>query len=244
MASPLDRVLIMIPAFNESEIIESTIAEVRKALPGVGLVVLDDGSRDDTAAKALEAGARVLQLPYNLGVGGAIRLGFRYAEANHYLIAIQLDADGQHNPSDVPLLLEQLHEKNVDVVIGARFAGAGNYSVRGPRKLAMKFLSAVLSRATKTQLTDTTSGFKAHGTRAIHLYAREFPAEYLGDTIESLVLGHRAGLTFSQVAVTMRERAGGVPSHNPTKSAFYLLRAFFALAVAFLRPAKKAMDQV
>lgn len=234
MVYPLDQVLIVMPAYNESEVIAQVIAEVRSALPGATILVVSDGSADDTVSVARSAGAHVLELPFNLGVGGAMRLGFRFATENGYPVVVQLDSDGQHNPADVPGLVARLDQH--DVVIGARFAGEGEYAVRGPRKWAMKFLSGALSRALSTRLTDTTSGFKAHGPRAVALFAQDFPAEYLGDTIESLVTGHRGGLTFVQVGVAMRERAGGTPSHNQLKSAIYLGRAFFALTIAFLRP--------
>ncbi|KQQ69315.1 glycosyl transferase family 2 [Microbacterium sp. Leaf320] len=230
----LDQVLVVMPAFNEAEVIEQVISEVRSSLPGVRVLVVSDGSTDTTVEVARAAGAQVLELPFNLGVGGAMRLGFRFALENGIPVAVQLDSDGQHNPANVPALVAQLDEH--DVVIGARFAGEGDYAVRGPRRWAMRFLSGTLSRALTTRLTDTTSGFKAHGPRAIALYAQDFPAEYLGDTIESLVTGHRAGLRFTQVGVAMRERAGGTPSHNQLKSAVYLGRAFFALTIAFLRP--------
>lgn len=234
MPYTFDGVLIVMPAFNEAEVIAGVVSEVKAELPGVAVLVVNDGSSDNTSDVAREAGARVLELPFNLGVGGAMRLGFRYALNNNYPVVVQLDSDGQHRPADVPALLAQLAES--DVVIGARFAGTGDYEVRGPRKWAMLFLSKVLSKAVGSKLTDTTSGFKAHGKRAVELFAHDYPAEYLGDTIEALVIGHRAGLSFSQVGVTMRERAGGVPSHNPWKSAIYLGRAFLALGIAFLRP--------
>ena len=234
MGYPLDQVLVVMPAFNEAAVIARVIAEVRAILPGVHVLVVSDGSTDRTVAVARGAGAQVLELPFNLGVGGAMRLGFRYAVENHYPVTVQLDSDGQHNAADVPALVEQLNEH--DVVIGARFAGEGDYTVRGARKWAMRFLSRILSTALATNLTDTTSGFKAHGPRAVALFAQDFPAEYLGDTIESLVTGHRGGLTFTQVGVAMRERAEGSPSHNQLKSAVYLGRAFFALMIAFLRP--------
>ena len=253
MAFPLERVLIVMPAFNEEEVIASVVTEVRAKLPQATVLVVNDGSRDATTREAQAAGARVLELPFNLGVGGAMRLGFRYALANGFAVAVQLDSDGQHNPADVPALVAMLEDgaaggsgaanagsAGVDVAIGARFAGEGDYEVRGPRKWAMKFLSSVLSSATGTKLTDTTSGFKAHGPRAISLFAADYPAEYLGDTIEALVIGHRGGLRFAQLPVTMRERAGGTPSHNPLKSAIYLGRAFFALLIAFLRPKSNA----
>lgn len=234
MAYSLNQVLVVMPAFNEAEVIAQVISEVRETLPGVRVLVVSDGSTDETVDVARRAGAQVLELPFNLGVGGAMRLGFRFALENRIPVAVQLDSDGQHNPADVPSLVAQLED--FDVAIGARFAGEGDYLVRGPRRWAMRFLSGTLSRALTTPLTDTTSGFKAHGPRAIALYAQDFPAEYLGDTIESLVTGHRAGLRFTQVGVAMRERAGGTPSHNQLKSAIYLGRAFFALTIAFLRP--------
>lgn len=245
MSFSLSNVLIVMPAFNEAEVIASVVTEVRMTLPEATVLVVNDGSSDATTAEAEAAGARVLEFPFNLGVGGAMRLGFRYAHLNGFPVAVQLDSDGQHNPADVPKLVALLasdtsgsgsEPAGLDVVIGARFAGEGDYEVRGPRKWAMKFLSGTLSSSLGVKLTDTTSGFKAHGPRAIELFARDYPAEYLGDTIESLVIGHRGGLKFDQVGVTMRERAGGVPSHNPLKSAIYLGRAFLALTVAFLRP--------
>lgn len=236
MSYALDRVLIVMPAFNESEVIAQVIAEVRSELPRATVLVVNDGSRDSTTAQARSAGARVLELPFNLGVGGAMRLGFRFAVLNDFPVVVQLDSDGQHPPAEVPALVAKL--EIADVVIGARFAGSGDYEVSGPRKWAMQFLSKVLSSSIRTPLTDTTSGFKAHGPRAVKLFADDYPAEYLGDTIESLVIGHRAGLQFTQVGVTMRERAGGIPSHNPWKSAVYLGRAFLALCIAFLRPSR------
>ena len=243
MSSSFERVLIVMPAFNEAEVIGGVVSEVRATLPSATVLVVNDGSRDDTSAIAREAGARVLELPFNLGVGGAMRLGFRYARDNGFPVAVQLDSDGQHNPVDVPALVAMLDRgdgEGVDVAVGARFAGSGEYTVRGPRKWAMRFLSSTLSAALGTKLTDTTSGFKAHGPRAIKLFAIDYPAEYLGDTIESMVIGHRSGLRYGQLGVTMRERAGGTPSHNPLKSAVYLGRAFLALAIAFMRPKQKA----
>jgi glycosyltransferase involved in cell wall biosynthesis len=237
MSLPFYHVLIVMPAYNEEEVISAVVAEVRLTLPSAHILVVSDGSTDSTVELAKAAGAETLELPFNLGVGGAMRLGFRYAELHRYTVAVQLDSDGQHNPADVPALVAALEE--CDVAIGARFSGSGNYVVRGPRKWAMRLLSTTLSRALGTKLTDTTSGFKAHGPRAIRVFARDFPVEYLGDTVEALVIGHNAGLRFAQRGVAMLERAGGTPSHNPGRSAIYLFRALLALAIAFLRPKSK-----
>ena len=229
-----DQILVVMPAFNEAVTVGEVIRATRSYIPEAHVLVVNDGSTDRTTAVARAAGARVLELPYNLGVGGAMRLGFRFAQTHDFPVVVQLDSDGQHNPNDILKLVSGLDD--TDVVIGARFTGNDDYAVRGPRRWAMVVLSRILSKAIRTQLDDTTSGFKAHGPRAIDVFALDYPAEYLGDTIESIVIGHRAGLRYKQVGVVMRERAGGVPSQNPWRSALYLGRAFVALTIAFMRP--------
>lgn len=235
MSTPLSRVLIVMPAFNEEEAIGAVVREIQATLPGVRCVVVDDGSKDATSEVAAAAGADVLRLPFNLGVGGAMRLGFTFAVENGYDVVVQIDSDGQHDPASVPQLLAKLDD--ADIVIGARFAGVGAYRAHGVRRLAMRVIAGVLSRTARTTLTDATSGFKACGPRAVALFAENYPAEYLGDTIEALVIAARAGCRITQVPVAMRERAGGRPSHAPVKSAIYLMRAFLALGFAYLRPA-------
>jgi glycosyltransferase involved in cell wall biosynthesis len=164
-----------------------------------------------------------------------MRLGFRYALANGFDNVVQVDADGQHDPAEVRSLVEALD--GADLVLGARFAGTGEYDVRGPRRWAMRLFAVVLSRVAKTRLTDTTSGFKASGPKAVRLFADHYPAEYLGDTIEALVIAARAHCVIAQVPVSMRVRIGGVPSHNPLRAAAYLGRAVMALVFALMRPA-------
>lgn len=227
------RVLIIIPAWNEAGSIGDVVREVRGELPSVDVIVVDDGSSDDTAAHAAEAGAIVARLPYNLGVGGAMRTGYRYARDHGYDVAIQVDADGQHDPRYVPKLVDALDEN--DMVIGARFAGEGGYSVRGPRKWAMRMLSAVLSRLSGTRLTDTTSGHRACNRRLIEFFAHWYPAEYLGDTIEVLVRVARNGYKVTQIPVAMRPRMAGTPSNSPVKATIYLGRAFVVLLLAIIR---------
>ena len=234
MPSALERTLIVMPAFNEEEAVGDVVREVFAKLPGVACLVVDDGSMDRTSQVAAAAGATVAVLPFNMGVGGAMRLGFKYALVHGFDYVVQIDSDGQHDPAGVPEMLNEL--QNHDLVIGARFAGTGDYEARGPRRWAMNLLSAILSRTTKTALTDTTSGFKASGPRAVALFSNHYPAEYLGDTIEALVIASRAGCRIVQVPVAMRPRAGGRPSHNPLKAATYLGRAFLALGFALFRP--------
>ena len=192
----LGQTLIVLPAFNEEQSIGSVIAEIEHSMPGVARLVVDDGSADRTSVVAAAAGADVLRIPFNLGVGGAMRAGFRFALQEGYRAVVQLDADGQHDPAAVPDLLRAL--EHADVVIGARFAGTGDYAAKGPRRWAIGVLSAILSKICGVRLTDATSGFKAMGPRAVALFAEHYPAEYLGDTVEALVIAARAGLTITQ----------------------------------------------
>jgi glycosyltransferase involved in cell wall biosynthesis len=233
-ASPVLRPLIVVPAWNEEQTVGETVREIRGVMPEIPVLVVSDGSTDRTVHIARRAGARVLVLPFRLGVGGAMRAGFRYAVRNGYDAAVQVDADGQHDPKQVPALLDELGQ--AEVVIGARFCEQQDgYRVSGPRRWAMVLLSKVLSRLTNTRITDATSGFKATGGQALPLFAEHYPDEYLGDTVESLVIAARAGCAVTQVPARMRPRRGGEPSHRPVKSAIYLGRAAMALVLALIR---------
>lgn len=238
-SSPSSRVLVIMPAWNEAESVGQTVREVLATSDRYDVLVVNDGSTDDTAALAAAAGATVLNLPYNLGVGGAMRAGFKYARRTGYRCVIQVDSDGQHDPRNIEEVLAGL--ERADISIGARFADRGNYTVKGPRKWAMQFLAKVISSLAKTRLTDVTSGFRAANDKAISQYLDHYPAEYLGDTIDSLVVAIRSGCRVTQVPVEMRARQGGKPSHNPLKAAVYLARSGFALLFALTRkPSKPA----
>jgi glycosyltransferase involved in cell wall biosynthesis len=228
--------LIIIPAWNEQETLSAVIREINDKVRRADVLVVNDGSTDRTSEVARESGAMVLDLPFNLGVGGAMRAGYKFAFRSGYDMSVQLDADGQHDPGEVNTLIHSMTDESADIVIGARFAGVGSYTVSGPRRWSMRALSVVLSRVAGTRLTDTTSGFKACNRAAIRLFAADYPAEYLGDTVESLVIASRAGLRIRQVGVVMRDRAGGRPSHSPIKAGVFLIRAMLALAIALSRP--------
>jgi glycosyltransferase involved in cell wall biosynthesis len=227
------RCLVVVPALNEEDAVGSVISDVKAVDPQAHIVVVDDGSTDRTSDVAKAAGADVISLPFNIGVGGALRAGFRYARRFGYQVVVQVDGDGQHNPEHIPELLAAL--ETADVVIGARFAGVGDYQVKGTRKLAMRLLAHSLSRRTGERLTDTTSGFRAFNRRAVEVFANDYPAEYLGDTVEALVIASRAGLRVTQVPVEMRPRTTGTPSHRSLKSTIYLGRVFLALAMSRIR---------
>jgi glycosyltransferase involved in cell wall biosynthesis len=227
------RVLIIVPAWNEAESIGEVVGEIRGELPGTDVLVVDDGSADDTSRVAREAGAMVARLPFNLGVGGAMRLGYKYAKSRGYDVAVQIDADGQHDPRYVPKLIDGLQEASL--VIGARFAGEGDYQVRGPRRWSMAMLSFVLSAMAGCKLTDTTSGFRACDRALIELFAGWYPVEYLGDTVETVVRVIRLGYKVMQVPVAMRQRFAGAPTKSPAKAMVYLARAALTLLLAISR---------
>jgi glycosyltransferase involved in cell wall biosynthesis len=222
--------IVLIPAYNEAEALPTVLADVAAAVPDATVLVVDDGSADATGRVAQEAGAIVVPLPYNSGVGAALRAGLLAARYLGAEAVVQCDADGQHPPEAIASLLEGLSE--ADVVIGARFAGVGTYEARGPRAWGMRLLSAVLSRVHRVRLTDTTSGFRAFGPRAIGVFCREMPTRYLGDTVEALVIARAHGLRVAQVPVAMRERIAGCASQGPLKSTVYLARSMVILAIS------------
>ena len=233
------RALVAIPAWNEAGSIEAVISSVREHQPGVDVLVVDDGSTDATAALAAAAGASVVSLPFNVGVGGAMRAAFLFARRHDYDRLVQVDADGQHDPQDIDRLLAGLDE--ADIVVGTRFHPDSMYFVGGPRRWAMVLLSKSLSAMARTPISDSTSGFRSAGRRAIELFAVEYPAEYLGDTVGSLSIAIRRGLVIRETPVTMYYRAIGRPSKNALWSALYLGRASLALFVTVLKrstPAK------
>ena len=224
---------MVIPCFNEQDSVAAVVTDVRTWLPTADVLVVDDASTDRTRAIAEAAGAEVVSLCVNVGVGGAMRVGYRYAVAGGYDQVLQVDGDGQHDPSQASALLAALD--GADLVIGARFAGTGDYDARGPRRWSMVLLARVLSRRTGVRLTDTTSGFRATGPAATGLFARHYAAEYLGDTVEAIVLASKAGLSIAQVPVAMRPRTTGRPSARPLQATLYLGRVLLALLLSTVR---------
>ena len=224
--------IAIVPALNEEQTVATVIRSIRDDL-GADVLVVDDGSSDDTAAVAAAAGAMVVSHPFNLGVGAAMRTGFRFARRNHYEVAIQIDADGQHIASEAQTLIELVRSGAADLAVGSRFGdGSGDYRVSGARRWSMRVLSAIVSRRLGMRITDTTSGFRAFSERAIDRFALEYPSAYLSDTVESLLIAHYDGLTIVEVPVTMLERMGGVASNNVIRSGYHLVRLLLVIALS------------
>ena len=225
--------LVAIPAWNEEASIADVIEKVQSHQPGADILVVDDGSTDQTAERARKAGATVISLPFNVGVGGAMRTAFLFAKREGYRAIVQVDADGQHDPADLQRVLDGLSE--ADIVVGTRFHTESTYFVGGPRRWAMVLLSKALSSMNKGTISDPTSGFRSAGPRAISLFALEYPADYLGDTVGSLAIAIRRGLVIHETPVTMYFRQFGRPSKNAVWSALYLGRASLAIFATGLK---------
>jgi glycosyltransferase involved in cell wall biosynthesis len=220
--------LVVIPAFNESAALPGTIAGLRAAHPELDVVVVDDGSLDDTVEVARSLGVQVLPLPFNLGIGGALRCGFKFAVRNGYQRALQFDADGQHDPAEIDALLAPLDE-GADMVIGCRFAdGGGEYQVGRSRRAAMGILRVLTRWLTGRRFADTSSGFRAFNRRMLERFAEEYPLEYM-DSVEALVLAVRAGYDVREVPTNMRPRAAGQASNRRFRLAYHYLRLLVVL---------------
>lgn len=227
------RLLVIVPALNEEGAVAGVVTDARRAL-AADVVVVDDGSTDDTGLVAKASGAVVLRHPFNLGVGAAVRTGLRYAVENGYDIVLQLDGDGQHDTDDACLLISRLERGDVDIVVGSRFEHG--YACSKTRRGVMRLLSSIVSRRLGTAITDTTSGFRAFGSRAIGYFARVYPSDYLSDTVEALLLAADAGLKVTEVPIRMRRRATGTASAGPLSSTFHVARLLLVVSVHGFRP--------
>jgi glycosyltransferase involved in cell wall biosynthesis len=231
--------LVVVPAFNEEVVIRNTLKTL-KALPdipgwAINIVVVNDGSFDKTAREAHRGGVPVISHPFNCGVGIALRTGFRWAQIHKYDAVIQVDADGQHPVEDIHLLLRTLASSNADIVLGSRFL-AGAWDTSWIRRITMHALAKLVSMGTGSKITDSTSGFRVSGKRAIELFANEYPGEYLGDTVESLILGHQRGLTIVEIPAALKQRQGGEASHLSVRSSLHVLRVFVMVALRLSKP--------
>ncbi|CAB4882935.1 unannotated protein [freshwater metagenome] len=215
--------LVVIPAFREEASVGDIVRRVRAA--GFACVVVDDGSPDHTAARAREAGAIVLQLPVNLGIGAALRCGFRYALAHGYTGVVQCDADGQHAPEEIPRLVAEAEARGSHLLIASRFVdGSGEYDLHRARRFAMSLLSRLAHRRGGVKVHDTSSGFRVINEPLLSEFARDYPAHYLGDTFEVLVASGKAGYRVDEVPADFMQRSTGEPSSGTLSSVFKIVR--------------------
>jgi len=233
-APAAERLLVILPAYNEARNIARTVQAIRAELPKADILVINDGSSDDTAAAARAAAAQVLCLPYNVGIGAAVQAGFQVARRQGYDIVLRNDGDGQHAAHSNHALLRTLRAGQADVVIGSRFIGArGDYGTPAMRRLGSRILASLLSTITGQSVTDPTSGCAAFNQRAIQLFAQAYPHDY--PEPEALLILHRCGLRQLEVPVTMTARRHGRSSITPLRSVYYMVKVCLAILINLLR---------
>lgn len=227
------KVLVAVPALNEGAVLAQVLESLAPVHPLADVVVVDDGSSDATASIAAASGAHVISHAINLGVGAAMGTAFKYAARSGYDAVVQFDGDGQHRPEHIAELVAALDD--ADVVIGSRYAKSGAYKSSAARRGVQRLIARVASAYARTRLTDATSGFRIAGPRAVAVFAQYYPVEWLGDTVESIVLATRQGLRVRELPVGMNERVGGVPSQSVLRATLYTGRILFILGLASIR---------
>ena len=227
--------LAVVPAYNEAGTVGDVVDALRVKTPQLDVVVVDDGSTDDTAALAEAAGARVLQLPFNLGIGGAVQAGFKYADEQGYDYMVQVDGDGQHDPGEIAKLFAALDDGGgADMICGTRFKTPTGYMAPISRRTGIHLFAFLLSRLLRQPVTDPTSGFRLYNRRAIAVFSRDYPHDY--PEVEAVLMLHHHRLTMREVPVRMYPRGGGVSSIGGSgKSAYYMIKVLLALFVGLGR---------
>ena len=225
--------LAIIPAYNEENTVGQVVRSIFATSGGVDVLVVSDGSQDRTVSEAKEAGAFVIALPDNLGIGGAMQTGYRYAAEQGYEYAVQVDADGQHDPADLPRLLAEAQKRDANLIIGSRYVAKTGYQSSPARRLGMIVLSSFVQLAVGYPVKDTTSGYRVADRRVIQLFSDYYPLDY--PEVEVLVLLHRHRVKVREVSVEMRERQAGHSSITTLKSIYYMLKVTLAIGLEVLR---------
>jgi glycosyltransferase involved in cell wall biosynthesis len=229
------RKLAIVPAYNEEGMVGRVVRDIHRVEPQFDVLVVDDGSTDATAAEARAEGAAVISHPFNLGIGGAVQSGFKYALREGYDVAAQVDGDGQHKPSYLPELLAKLKTKGdqADMVCGSRFRGDPGYKVPIGRRIGNLIFSVVLTVICRRRITDPTSGFRITNRRGIELFARDYPHDY--PEVEAILMLNAHRLRIHEVPVRMNARGYGRSSIDYPRSAYYMAKVLLAIFVGLFR---------
>jgi hypothetical protein len=232
------KVLIIIPSYNEERSVGWVIQGLNAFIPEADIVVIDDGSRDRTASIAKRCKAWVISLPYNLGIGGAVQTGYKFAHTMGYDIAIQVDGDGQHSPQEVRNLINEINKGDCDMVIGSRFVKKSGYRGSFPRRVGALIFSIVVSIICRQKFKDTTSGFRAVNRKVIEFFASEYPHDY--PEAEAIVSLRREGFKVKEIPTEMEPRLAGVSSIDFFSAIYYMAKVLLAVIIA---PHKKKFLQ-
>lgn len=225
--------LIIIPAYNESESIENTVRDIMENAIEFDYVVINDCSTDNTREICEKNGFNIVNLPINLGIGGAVQTGYRYAKEYDYDIAVQVDGDGQHDPAFLSEMAKVLEEENLDMVIGSRFIDKEGFQSSAMRRFGIKYFTILIKILTGKTITDPTSGLRMIGRNVIDLYAKDYPKDY--PEPESVVAILRRKMKVKEIPVIMRSRQGGVSSINLKKSIYYMVKVTLAIWIESIR---------
>jgi glycosyltransferase involved in cell wall biosynthesis len=227
------KILVIVPAYNEEFSIVGVIRDLNDNFSRGDIVVINDGSRDNTSRNAKDLGVTVIDLPYNLGIGGAIQTGFLYALVNGYDAAIQFDGDGQHLADEIPKILDPHLQTGADIVVGSRFLSETGFTSSMQRRIGSKVLSFIISSLVGKRITDTTSGFRVYGKRAIERFSSVYPEDY--PEVETLFIAHKMGLAIEEVPAEIRSRAVGKSSITFTEAVYYMIKVVLAISVDLLK---------
>ena len=225
--------LIIIPAFNEEANIEKTVTSIQKDAKEFDYVIINDCSTDRTGKICEQKGYNVVNLPINLGIGGAVQTGYKYAYENGYDVAVQVDGDGQHDPEFLNKMAEYIEENKVDMVIGSRFIEKKGFQSSVTRRMGIKFFSVLIKLLTGSVITDPTSGLRMVGRNVMEIFAKDYPRDY--PEPESVVAVLRKKLVVKEIPVIMHEREGGVSSISPKKSIYYMINVTLAILIERIR---------
>ena len=231
------KIVVIIPAYNEAASLANTIREIRAKAPPVDILVVNDGSNDNTVEVARELDVTVISLPYNLGIGGAVQTGFKFAARWDYDIAIQVDGDGQHDPEFISQLIEPLVNGKVDITIGSRYLNNESYKVPLMRNIGVVFFSKLTTVVTGRRISDCTSGFRALNRRAIGLFSDEYPVDF--PDAEALIIAHRAGLSMEELPAKFRERENGKSSLHFWRFLWYPIKEGFSILMLLTEHQRK-----
>lgn len=226
------KILVVIPAYNEAENIRNVINDLRQDFPEADSIVINDGSNDNTSSIANSLGVRVVDLPFNIGIGGAVQTGIKYALLNNYDVALQFDGDNQHIAKEIEKIIRPISE-GADIVVGSRFLDIKNYNMPFSRKMGSSLFAGVISLICIQKITDTTSGFRAYGKKAMELFSIYYPEDY--PEVEALIVAKKHKLKIKEVPVSMRRRYKGKSSITALKSIYYMIKVLLAVFVGVLK---------
>lgn len=229
----MNKVLAIIPAYNEEKSIKKVINDIYNMTEDTDVVVINDGSTDNTEKEAKDTKAYVISLPYNLGIGGAMQTGYLYALRNGYDIALQVDADGQHDAKSIKSIIKPLRDEEADLVIGSRYLEKTGYRSTLFRRLGMIYFTNIIKLFTGERITDTTSGFRAANKKVIEVFADDYPEDY--PEVEVLVRLNKKKFKIKEVSVEMHERKAGKSSITAFKSAYYMIKVTLGITISAIK---------